>query len=172
MADITKSTITALAVAARAARVAEHRDWHEMQDNRLGSGGYIETRVAAEAAEAALVAELDAYAAATFATLSTNLSNATNNDLTFTAVRTGTSGTDISMHYVDPGGETAAESVSVIGSAIAVTLRSVTSVLSTAAQVKAALDAAPAVAAFITTAHKTGNDGSGVVAALAHTHLA
>jgi hypothetical protein len=172
MADITKSTICALAVTWKAARAAERAGWAQLLAGKIGEAGYRELVAAVDAADLALATELGTYAGATFATLSTNLSNATQNDLKFTAVRTGDSGTAISMQYVDPGEETAAESVSVTGSAIIVTLRSVSNVLSTAAEVKTALDAAPAVAAFITTAFKTGNDGSGVVAALAHTHLA
>lgn len=172
MADITKSTISALAVLANTARVAERAGWAQLMAGKIGAEGYRALVAALDAANLARDTELAAYAAATFATLSTNLSNATQNDLTFTAVRTGDSGTAITVQYIDPAGETAAESVSVIGSAIAVTLRSVSAVLSTANQVKAALDAAPAVAALITTALKTGNNGTGLVAEMAATNLA
>jgi hypothetical protein len=172
MADITKSTICALAVTWKAARAAERAGWAQLLAGQIGEAGYRELAAAVDAADLALATELATYAAATFATLSTNLTNATHNDLTFTAVRTGDSGTAITVAYIDPATETAAESVSVVGSAIAVTLRSVSAVLSTAAQVKAALDASPAVAAFITTALKSGNNGTGLVAAMTATNLA
>lgn len=104
------------------------------------------------------------------AALSTALAGA-NNDLDFTAKVKGTSGNSITIALVDPGVETATESVAVVGSAITVTLRSVSSVLSTAAQVKAAIEASAAAAALVTVANKSGNDGTGNVIALAATAL-
>lgn len=104
-------------------------------------------------------------------TLSTNLTG-TNNDLTFTAKRKGTYGDGITVAYVDPGVETATESVSVVGKAITVTLRSVSSVLSTAAQVKAAIEANAEANALVTVANKAANDGTGAVIAMAATNLA
>ena len=104
------------------------------------------------------------YALGSVAAVSTTLDNATNNDLTFTAVTPGVDG--ISVEYVDPGVETATESVAVAGSAISVTLRSVSGVLSTATQVKAAIDGTPAAAALITVADKSGNNGTGHVMAM------
>ena len=103
--------------------------------------------------------------------LSTNLAGA-NNDLVFTAVTKGVAGDSITIAYVDPAVETPTESVAVVGTAIAVTLRSVSSVLSTAAQVKAAIDATPAAAALVTVANKAANDGTGSVIAMAATALA
>lgn len=171
MADITKGTIAALAQALRTARLAQAAGLAQLNAGKIGQGGYRALVAAADAADLALQTELADYAAATFATLSTDLTGA-NNDLTFTAVVTGESGTAITVQYIDPAGETAAESVSVIGSAIAVTLRSVSAVLSTATQVKAALDAAPAVGYLLTTALKAANSGAGVVTAMDATALA
>ena len=105
------------------------------------------------------------------ATLATSLTG-NNNDLDFTAKRKGTYGNGITIAYVDPGTETATESVTVVGKAITVTLRSVSSVLSTAAQVKAAIEASAAAAALVTVANHSGNDGTGAVIALTATHLA
>ena len=109
--------------------------------------------------------------AAVAAALTTALTG-TNNDMVFTADTAGTAGNNITIAYVNPGVETASESVSVIGSAITVTLRSVSSVLSTAAQVKTALDASGAASALISVANAPGNDGTGVVTAMAATNLA
>jgi hypothetical protein len=171
MADITKSTISALAVAANTARVAERAGYVQLMAGQIGPEGYRALKAALDAATLARAAELDAYAAAAFAALSTDLTG-DNNDLTFTAVVSGAGGEDITVQYVDPAGETAAETVAVTGTAIKVTLRSVSAVLSTGAQVKAALDAAPAVGYLITTALKTGNTGAGVVIAMDATALA
>jgi len=104
------------------------------------------------------------------ATLSTNLTG-TNNDLDYTAVTAGSGGNSITIAYVNPGVETATESVSVSVKAITVTLRSVSSVLSTATQVKAAIDASAAAAALVTVANKAANDGTGAVIALTATAL-
>ena len=108
---------------------------------------------------------------AVVATLTTALTG-NNNDLVFTAKTKGTYGNGITVAYVNPGVETATESVAVVGKAITVTLRSVSSVLSTAAQVKAAIEANATAAALVSIANAGGNDGSGAVIALAATHLA
>lgn len=108
---------------------------------------------------------------ASAATLSTSLTG-TNNDLDFTAVTAGLAGNLITIAYVNPGAETASESVSVSGTAITVTLRSVSSTLSTAAQVKAAIEANAEADALVSVANKSGNDGSGVVTAMTATALA
>jgi len=95
-----------------------------------------------------------------------------NNDLVFTALALGQLGNGVTIRYVDPAQETALESVAVIGQAITVTLRSVSSVLSTAAQVKAAIEASEAASALVSVALAGGNDGTGAVTALAQTPLA
>lgn len=103
-------------------------------------------------------------------TLSTDLAG-DNNDLVFTAKVKGESGDDISITYVDPEEETAEEAVVVTGTDIVVTLRSVSATLSTATQVKAAIDGATAAAALVTVANKPANNGSGEVIAMAKTQL-
>ena len=106
------------------------------------------------------------------ATLSTNLSGS-NNDLTYTARERGTAGNSIRVRYVVSGNNTAL-SVSVSGSDI--TVNSATdgggAATSTAAQVKAAIEASSAADLLVTVANKTGNDGTGVIAALSYTALA
>lgn len=108
------------------------------------------------------------------ATLSTNLTGATNNDLTYTAVTGGTAGNSITVAYVDPSANDATLSVSVVGSAITVNLATggAGAITSTAAQIKTAIEASTPASALVTVANKTGNDGSGVVAALSATPLA
>lgn len=95
-----------------------------------------------------------------------------NNDLVFTATAAGTGGNSTTIKYTDPGMETATESVAVVGTAIDVTLRNVSGILSTAAQVKIAIDGTPLAAALVTVANAPGNDGSGSVIAMAATNLA
>ncbi len=100
------------------------------------------------------------------------------NGLTFTAQAYGAAGNEISISYVDPGGTTAALSVSVAGSAITVSLaRAASAITSTAAEVLAAIEASPAAAALVSVAimtgdSGTGDDGSGVVTAMAPASLA
>lgn len=101
------------------------------------------------------------------AALSTNLSNATNNDLTFTAVTAGVSGNSISVQYAISGTGSAVLSVGVTGASILVTAGSAT----TAASVKTAIEASAAASALVTVANKSANDGLGVIAALAATNL-
>jgi len=107
----------------------------------------------------------------TTATLSTNLTGA-NNDLVFTAITPGVEANDISIEYINPGVETPLETVTVTGNAIQVTLRSVSTVLSTATQVINAINANASASILVSVANKSGNDGSGAVIAMAHTHLA
>lgn len=96
------------------------------------------------------------------ATLTTDLTG-DDNDLVFTAKTKGVVGNDIMITYVDPGEETATESVEVTGSAIVVTLRSVSSVLSTALEVTAAIEGDAAADALVTVANAAANDGTGSV---------
>ncbi len=115
----------------------------------------------------------------TAATLTTALTGA-NNDMVFTAknggiansIYGGTNGNAITVRYVDPGVETATEVVAVVGTAITVTLRNVSTVLSTAAQVKTAIEASAAASALVTVANASANTGAGAVIALAATPLA
>lgn len=93
-----------------------------------------------------------------------------NNDLTFTAKTKGALG--VSVTYVNPGVETATEVVTVSRYDITVTLRSVGGTLSTAAQVKAAIEANAAANALVTVANAAANDGTGNVIAMAKLTLA
>ena len=107
--------------------------------------------------------------------------NPTGNDngLTFTAKQYGAAGNNISIRYVDPGAASQALAVSVAGTAITVSLatNSGSSITSTAAQVKAAIEAVQAAANLVTIAVMTSDsgsadDGSGVVTAMAAASLA
>lgn len=96
-----------------------------------------------------------------------------NNDLTYTAKTKGTIGNSITVAYVVAGNNTAL-SVSVSSSAITVNVATDGggAATSTAAQVAAAIAASVPAAALVTVANATGNDGTGVVAALTATALA
>lgn len=100
------------------------------------------------------------------------------NGLTFTARAYGTPGNSISVRYIDPGAASQSLSVSVAGPAITVSLATNggSSITSTAAQVKAAIeanaDATALVAVSIYTADSgVADDGSGVVTAMSPTSL-
>lgn len=100
------------------------------------------------------------------------------NSLTFTAVAYGAVGNDISITYVDPGAEDAELSVSVDGSAITVSLATdeTGTIVTTAAEVLAAIEASPAADALVVVTIHTGDagsgdDGSGVVTAMALDNL-
>lgn len=104
------------------------------------------------------------------AALTTNLTG-TNNDLVFTAKTKGVAGNSITVALIDPGEETATEAVEVTGTDIVVTLRSVSSTLSTAAQVKTAIEANATANALVAVTNKAANDGTGVVTAMAEDAL-
>lgn len=104
------------------------------------------------------------------ASLTTDLTGA-NNDLVFTAKSAGISGNKISVTYVDPGEETAEESVSVSGLDIVVTLRSVSDTLSTAAEVTAAIEGSDAADALVGVADAAANNGTGEVTAMEKAYL-
>lgn len=109
--------------------------------------------------------------AKTGATLTTALTG-TNNDLKYSTVNRGLEGNDIRIRYVVSGNDTPL-SVSVSGKDITVNVATDGSgeATSTAAQVKTAIDASAPAAALVSTANATGNDGTGVVTALAFTAL-
>lgn len=92
-------------------------------------------------------------------------------DLTVTAVSRHIGTDKISIALVDPGGASAPLGVVVTGRDIVVNLATSTAsaITSTAAQVKAAIDALPAAAALVTVALETA--GAGVVIALAKVTL-
>lgn len=109
--------------------------------------------------------------AQTGAALTTALTG-TNNDLTYSSVNRGPAGNDISVRYVVAGNSTAL-SVSVSGKDITVNVATDSggAATSTAAQIRTAVLAATAAAALVSVANATGNDGTGVVTALARTSL-
>lgn len=100
------------------------------------------------------------------------------NGLTFTARAYGAGGNEITVTYVDPGANDAALSVSVAGTAITVSLATgeAGAITSTAAEVAAAV-AAHGLANELVTVEilasdsGTGDDGSGIVTAIASTAL-
>lgn len=112
------------------------------------------------------------YNGAESATLTTSLTG-TNNDLVFTSKAKNESANAISIKYIDPYANNHSLSVSVTGNAINITLATNSSgaITTTAAQLKAAIEANSPASALITVAHATGNDGSGVVTSMAQTNL-
>ena len=109
-------------------------------------------------------------ATAAAATLTTDMTNATA-DITLTAVTAGAEGNDISVAYVDPSGNDQALAVVVSGKAITVNLATgpAGAITSTAALVKAAINASAAASALVT-AEDEGT-GTGVVNAVAAANL-
>ena len=108
------------------------------------------------------------------ASFTTNLTASANNDLVFTAVASGAPGEAVSIEYVDPFFADSPLSVTVVGSAITVSLGTNSSnvLISTASDVKAAIEANGAASALVTVANAASNDGSGLVAALSTSSLA
>lgn len=96
-----------------------------------------------------------------------------NNDLDFVAKAGGSGGLAITVAYVNPAANNAALSVAVSSNAITVNLATGSggAITSTAAQIKAAIDAYPAAAALVQVANAPSNDGTGVVIALSPTNL-
>lgn len=100
------------------------------------------------------------------------------NSLTFTAVAFGAGGNDITIEYVDPSDAEIPLSVAVAGSAIVVTLETddQEAIVTTAADILAAIEADEDADALVTVAIDTadsgsGDDGSGVVTAMEATAL-
>lgn len=111
------------------------------------------------------------------ATLSRNPAG-NDNALTFTAVKYGAEGNRISIAYVDPAANSQSLAVSVDGYAITVSLATNGggTITSTAAQVKAAIEASAPAAALVTCTINTADsgsadDGTGVVTALAAANM-
>jgi hypothetical protein len=107
--------------------------------------------------------------------LETTLTGA-NNDLLFTAAAglPGTAGDAVSVEFVDPATPDAALDVTVAGTDITVDLATDGggAIVSTAAQVAAAVTGDVDANVLVTVANAPGNDGTGVVTALAQTNLA
>lgn len=96
----------------------------------------------------------------------------THNDLVYTAVDGGTGGNEITITYVVSGANTAL-ACTVNGKAIVVTVATDggSAATSTATEVKNKVDANSDAARLVTVALNTGNDGTGIVAALGATNL-
>lgn len=96
----------------------------------------------------------------------------TNNDLTFTSTVADSAGNSVRVRYVVAGVSTPL-SVSVAGNDITVNVATngASAATSTAAQVRDAVNASAAASALVAAANAAGNDGTGVVAALAFTNL-
>lgn len=97
-----------------------------------------------------------------------------NNDLIFRAKKAGTAGNNITITYVDPPGNNEPLSVAVVGTDIVVTLETdgTSTIVSTAAEVRDAVNDHPGAASLVYAVLASGNDGTGVVTALAETPLA
>ncbi len=96
-----------------------------------------------------------------------------NDDLLYTADTPGTAGNNITITYVNPGTASAVLSVSVTGTAITVNLATdaALAITSTAAHVRDAVNAHTGASVLVNVTTATGNDGTGVVAALSTTAL-
>lgn len=97
----------------------------------------------------------------------------THNDLTFIARTPGTTPT-ITVTYVDPSANNATLSVGVVSQAITVNLATGSggAITSTAAQIKAAIEASVAASALVVVELAASNDGTGVVTAMSAQTLA
>lgn len=107
------------------------------------------------------------------ARFTTNLANSINNDLVFAAKAGGFAGESVSIEYVEPGVPDSALSASVSANAVLVSLATDAAglIISTANDVKAAIEASVPVSAVISVALAAGNDGTGLVATLPFTSL-
>jgi flagellar hook-associated protein 3 FlgL len=107
------------------------------------------------------------------ATMTTALAGA-DNDLTFTARQGGTLGNGIMIAYVDPAAASQSLSVSVSGQIITVSLATdgVGNIISTAAQIREAINQDADAAALVSASLAAGDDGTGVVTAMNHATLA
>ncbi len=116
-------------------------------------------------------ATTEAHWMATQATYTTTGGNA-NSHITMTHEPGGDDGNNVSIELDDPG-TTSSLLVSVVGKDIVVTLAYATGAITTTATQLAAALCVPAVLALgITAKVKDGETGAGIVADLAHTHLA
>lgn len=107
-----------------------------------------------------------------YATLTTALTG-TNNDITYTSVARGTGANSIRIRYVVAGASTPL-TVTVAGNDITVNVATngASAATSTGNDVRTAVNANATAAALVSAANATGNDGTGVVTALAYTNLA
>lgn len=106
------------------------------------------------------------------ATLTTALTG-NNNDLVFSSVVKNNTENSITVQYTDPYNHNQSLHVTVTGKDINISLATDNNgaIITTAAQIKSAIDSTPAASALITVANAAGNDGSGVVTSMAKTNL-
>lgn len=99
---------------------------------------------------------------------------ATNNALTVTSKKSGVQGNGTSIRLIDPAANNAVLAVTVEGDAISVALATsgAGAITTTAAQLKAAIEAAAEAHALVAVTHAGTSTGAGVVAALPETDLA
>ena len=103
----------------------------------------------------------------------TTVLTGTNNDLTFRARKGGVAGNSITITLVDPAGNNVPLSIAVVGNAITVTLAvdGTSTITTTAAQLRDAINASPAAFSLVYAVLAAGNDGTGLVTALSSTPL-
>jgi len=107
------------------------------------------------------------------ATLTTALIGS-NNNLVYTSVNKTDEANNITVKYIDPYAYNKTLSVSASTRSIDVSLATDSSgaIITTATQIKTAIAASTAASALVTVANVSGNDGSGVVSAMAQANLA
>lgn len=102
----------------------------------------------------------------------TTVLSGTNNDLVYTARQIAADADAVTVAYTNPG-IAAALSVTVTGRAITVHLaHDGVGITSTAGQIATAIAAKPAAAALVSVTNASGDDGTGIVTAMATTNLA
>lgn len=118
--------------------------------------------------------DLTVPAASALAASVTVIPAGANNAVMLTANVAGALGNDISVQLIDPGLPSQALAVSVVDKAILVRLATNAglAITSTAAQVIAAINAHWMASHLVTAADGSGSNGTGVVTAMAHAHLA
>lgn len=97
-----------------------------------------------------------------YAWVSTNLAGA-NNDMTYTAKAAGIAGNSITIAYTDSPSNPNPPTVAVVGSAITVTIDAG---VTTAAQIKTAIEGDATANALVAVANTSGNSGAGTVPAM------
>lgn len=142
----------------------------ERANERLGNVDLIFENIGAK--DAAIIIKELTQTTGTKATATTSLTG-TNNDLVYTAKNAGVAGNQITVEYVDPAGNSKPLLVSAAGNTITVYLATGGggAISSTAAQVKAAIEANSTAANLVTVANAAANDGTGTVTAMALMNL-
>ena len=103
-----------------------------------------------------------------YATLTT-FSDQADDDLVFTAVAPEAAGENVTVEFVDPGAINQPLTVTVVGDAVTINLATdgAGAITTTAAELMAAVNADTDASALVTVSTASGNDGSGVVTAMA-----